>query len=135
MLLGRVAKFRVDDAIPREVHHRLGGDAAKVRLCLHHGRGVSESLEIAHEVSGVGVLREDALELVGVGGRQLVPNLGSEFDDGRGAQAAVEVIVQQHLGQGENLGIGEGHETRLTPAAPRAAHARNVTEALATRAT
>jgi len=60
---------------------------------------VGEALEVVHEVAALGVGDEPGRQLVGVEGRQaLVIALARELRDRRGAQAAVQVIVQHNLG-------------------------------------
>ena len=102
VLLGRPAGLAVDDAVGGEVLDELPGDPAQVLPRLHDGDRVLEGLEVAHQRAGVGGLDEPAperLRAVGRGRRQLVPDLGGQLQDRRGAHAAVEVVVQGDLGQ------------------------------------
>ncbi len=97
VLLGGVAHLGVDDAVRGEVLDALAGDPGDRRTVLHDGDGVVEGLEVADERPGVGRLGEPAPQRRRVGGRELVADLGGQLDDRLRSQAAVEVVVQQHL--------------------------------------
>ena len=76
----------------------LKGNALDGVAFLHHGAGVSERLEVKHQVVALGALVEPLAEVVDVSGRQpVVAVLLCEFDDCRWPQSAVEMIVQKHL--------------------------------------
>jgi len=51
MQFGSESNLGVDDAIAGQVERRFEGDALQVFLGLHHGRGVREAFEVAHEVT------------------------------------------------------------------------------------
>ena len=96
--LGREPDLGVHDAVGGEVLGALGGDALDRVAVLHHADRVGERLEVEHEVVALGAAVEPGRELLDVGRRQLaVVELLGELDDGRRPQAAVEVVVQEHL--------------------------------------
>ena len=99
VLLGGVADLGVDDAVGGQVLDALAGDPGDGRAGLHHGDGVVEGLEVAHQRAGVGRLDEPAAQRLRVGGRELVADLGGELDDRLRPQPTVEVVVQQDLGR------------------------------------
>jgi hypothetical protein len=108
VLLGGVPDLGVDHAVLGEVLGALSGHAREGVLRLHHRAGVREGLQIPLQGAGVGRLAEPDPELVGVGlGQSLVPVLPGEVDDRAGAQATVEVIVEEHLrGAADLFGAG-----------------------------
>ncbi|MGC0407187.1 hypothetical protein RKD31_000430 [Streptomyces sp. SAI-163] len=104
--LGRVADLAVDDAVGGEVQDVLLGGAQQALAVLHHGEGVLEGGDVADQVTGVGGLVVPGGQLVGVGGGQRVADAPGQLDDGRRAQAAVEVVVEDRLGEAaEGLGV------------------------------
>ena len=106
VLLGGVADLGVHDAVGGQVLHALPGHPGEVVGALHHRDGVVEGLQVALQRAAVGRLGEPAAERLGVVGRQGVADLAGELDDRRGAQTAVEVVVQQHLRGGpDQLGV------------------------------
>ena len=98
--LGGEPDLGVDHAVGGEVLGALGGHPDDRVAGLHDADRVGEGLEVALQRPGVGRLDEPAAELVGVGRREaVVAGLLGELDDRRRSQAAVEVVVQQHLGR------------------------------------
>lgn len=80
---------------------------------------MDKSFEILRQISALGTAVEPSGEVGGIGGGEaLVTDFPGEFDDGSGAESAVEMLVEQHLweaadgdGPGECLagkGVGLG---------------------------
>jgi hypothetical protein len=115
VLLGGVPHLGVDDAVRGEVERALAGDPGEVLGGLHHGDRVHEGLEVALEGTRARLLLEPLPQRRGPGRRQLVADLPRELDDRRGPQAAVQVVVQQRLGRGDEGRIG-GAEVGTGPA-------------------
>ena len=101
--LGGEADLGVDDAVVRQVLGALGRHPHERVLGLHDPDRVLERLEVEVEVVAVGALREPLGQLVDVGGGEGVAGVSCELDDRRRAEAAVEVVVQQHLGSPPDL--------------------------------
>ncbi len=99
VLLGRPAHLAVDHAIGGEVFDELARDPAQPVSGLHDRGRQIEGLEVLHERPGVALHREPGREAVRVGVGHIEADLATEFDDGRGAHTAVEVVVQRHLRQ------------------------------------
>ena len=98
--LGCEANLGVHDTVGGQILGALVGDPLDRIVVLHHADRVGERLEIQHQVVALGAPVEPGREVVDVGGRQiLVSELLREFDDGRGADTAVEVVVEQRLGR------------------------------------
>ena len=96
--LGSEPHLGVHDAVVGEILGALVGDPLDRITILHHTDGVGERLEVQHQVVALGATVEPGGEVVDVGGRQiLVSELLREFDDGRRADTAVEVVVEQRL--------------------------------------
>ena len=99
------------------VHHAVSGqiDGGLVgnpldRVCgLHHGERVLEGRQVLQQVAGLGAAGEPRLQIVRVGRRQRPTDRVRELEDGRHAQTAVEMIVQEHLGQLPGLFDRDGH--------------------------
>ncbi len=100
MLLGGVAHLGVHHPVGGQVLHALARHPGQVVRALHHRDGVVEGLQVALQRAAVGRLGEPAAERLGVLRGQVVTDLLGELEDGRGTQAAVEVVVQEDLGDG-----------------------------------
>ena len=105
----------VDDAVGREVFGTFAGDPFDGGRRLHHADGVGEGLQVEGEILAVGSPQHPRRELVGVGGGEtLISGLVGQFDDRGGAEAAVEMVVEQDLGgsadalerRGAHIGTG-----------------------------
>jgi hypothetical protein len=116
VLLRSVPHLRVHDAVGGEVLDALAGHPPDRVGRLHHGDGVVERGEVRHQVARAGRVEEPPAEAVGIGRRQRVPDVGGQVDDGRRAEAAVEVVVQEHL---RGLADHTGREHGLSPARTR----------------
>ncbi len=115
VLLGGVPDLGVDDAVGREVLGGLGGDPEEGLAGLHDPDGVRERLQVPLQRAGVRGLPEPGAELGRVAlGERRVPLFGGEFGDRAGAQATVEVVVEEHLrGAADLVGVrGGGHLAR-----------------------
>ena len=100
MQLGREADLGVDDTVRSKVLGALVRHPFERVAMLHHTDGVSERLEVQHEVVAFGAAVEPRRELGDVVGRQAaVAELVSELDDRAWAHATVEVVVEQRLGR------------------------------------
>ena len=121
VLLGREPHLGVDDAVGGQVLGALLGHARERVLRLHHADGVVERLEVEHEVLPGGAFGEPAGELGLVGGGQArrSPCSRGQLDHRGRAQAAVEVVVQEHLRRPAQLVEGgrRSHRITLPPAA------------------
>ncbi|MNW55969.1 hypothetical protein D3C74_336640 [compost metagenome] len=109
VLLGGPALLGVDDAVRGQVEDGLAGDAREGLGRLHDGDGVVEGLEVAHERARVGRLDEPGAQRVRLGRGQVVPDRGGQLDDRRGAQPAVEVVVEDDLGERGDRRDGLAH--------------------------
>jgi hypothetical protein len=107
-------------AVVGQVLGALGGHADQRVGGLHDGHGVPEGLQVAHQRAGVGGVEEPAAQRRHVGGGQRAVADGvGELDHRGGAQAAVEMIVEQHLGRvADGLGI-QGYRHGLNARTPR----------------
>ncbi|CAB4863619.1 unannotated protein [freshwater metagenome] len=84
----------VHDTVRCEVLGTLEGHALDGVTVLHHPDGVGEGLEIQDEVVALGATMEPVGKCLHIGGGQVaVAVLGGQFDHGRGAQAAVQMVV------------------------------------------
>ncbi len=98
--LGREPDLRVHDPVGRQVLGALRRHPGERVALLHDADGVLEGLEVELERLPVRAAPEPRRELGDVLGRQVrVPELAREVDDGRRAQAAVEMVVEQRLGR------------------------------------
>src|SRR5699024_2758129 len=73
----------------------------------HHGHGVREGLQVELQRARTGRLHEPLRQLLRVVGRQPVSVLGGDLDHGLWSQAPVELVVQEHFGQGSD-GVTRG---------------------------
>ena len=85
-------------------------------LRLHHGHGVGERLEVEHEVLAGGARGEPRRQLrfVEAWAGASYPVSRASSMTVRGTQAAVEVVVEQHLGRPADLLDRDGLPHRLT---------------------
>ena len=104
MQLGGETDLGVHDAVLGQVRHALPGDALERLRRLHHGDRVGEALEVADKVQARLLRHERAPELRGVDGREAsIAGGGGQFDQRFGPQAAVEVVVEEHLRRSPDL--------------------------------
>src|SRR5581483_11268477 len=83
----------------------IGGDPAQRVGRLHDRDRVPERVQVDLQVTAVRALGEALGQLLGVAaGQVFVPDITGELEDGPRAQAAVQVIVQQDLRHGPDLG-------------------------------
>ena len=93
------ADLGVDGAVGGQVGGALGGNPVAGLGVLHDADGVGEGLEVEAEVAPAGPAEEPVGQFVDVGGRQVGVAVGvSQFEDGGGSQATVQVVVQDDLG-------------------------------------
>ena len=122
--LGGEAHLGVHEAVGGEVLGALGGHADDGVAVLHHADGVRERLQVEHEVVALGAAVEPRAEVVDVGGREAgVAVLRRQLDDGGGAQATVEVVVEDDLRRpldADRVDHGAGLIERRPAAAGRA---------------
>ncbi len=128
VLLGGEAALGVHDAIGCQVLGALVGDALQGLGGLHHPDGVREPLQVQLQRLAVSPPGEPHRQLLRVAGRQArIALLGRQIGDGGGAQPAVQVVVQQHLGsgadrlgrrRGRGRGLGVGHARIMPHALP-----------------
>jgi len=96
--LRRHAHLGVHDPVVRQVLAALARNPLEPIACLHDRHRVAKSLQVELERLAVRTEREPLRELIGIGGRKLaVAGIRSKLDHRARSQAAVEVIVEQHL--------------------------------------
>ena len=96
--LGGHSDLGVDDPVRRQVLGALGAHALDRVARLHDRRRVAEPIEVQLERLAVGARREPPCQLVGIGRRQVaIADLRREVEHRLGPQAAVEMVVQEHL--------------------------------------
>ena len=107
---GREADLGVDDAVGGQVLGAFGGDPDQRLAGLHDRHRVLERLQVQLQVTaprGAGHRGGQHLRIVA---RQLVvADFLGQRHDGRGSQAAVQVVVQQNLRHGADLIKAQGH--------------------------
>src|SRR5699024_10195867 len=91
----------------------LTGHPDQRLLRLHNGGGVVEGGQVRRQVARVRSVVEPLLQLCRVRGGQLVADLGGQFHDRGGPEAAVPVVVELDLGQGCN-DVRINHGAQLT---------------------
>ncbi len=97
------ARFDVHHAVAVHVLHHFVGDAFEGLCGLHHATRVREPFEIHRQAAALSAAVKPPREIARVGGWQaFVTLLLREVDDGLRPQAPVEMVVQEHLGQGSN---------------------------------
>ena len=107
VLLGGVAHLGVDDPVRGQVLDALPGDPGEGRGGLHDPDGVVEGLQVAHQRPRVGAVGEPGRQVLG-GPRRAArsPTSSASSSTVCGPQAAVEVVVQQHLRCPPHLVLG-----------------------------
>ena len=78
----------------------LEGHTFECRHAGHRGNRQAEALQIGRQAAGVGTAAEPLRQRVGVVDWQGDAACAGQFDQRGGTQAAVQMFVQQHLGQG-----------------------------------
>ena len=110
MQLGREPHLGVDDAVGGQVLRAFGGHPDQRIRRLHDGDGVPEGVQVQLELAVMGRTGQPGGQPAGVGGREAgVAVLGRELDDRLRSQAAVEVIMQQHLRRAADVSDCERH--------------------------
>ena len=100
----------VDDAVGGQVLGAFGGDPGQRLGRLHDRHRVPERLQVQLKVTAPRGAGHRLGQFIRVGGRQaVVPDGLGQLHDGRGTEAAVQVIVQQHLRDGADLIKAQGH--------------------------
>jgi hypothetical protein len=100
VLLRGPPDLAVDNAVCCEILDELSRDPSQSVGSLHHRGGQVERLEVLHERPRIALLGEPPGERLGVRLGQLQSDRIAELDDGLRPHAAVEVVVQRHLGEG-----------------------------------
>jgi len=96
--LGVDPRLRVDDPVRREILRAFGGDPDDRVALLEHPDGVLERLQVELERLPIRASPEPCREIVRVRrGQRVVAELGRQVDDRPGSEAAVEVVVEDHL--------------------------------------
>jgi len=102
------ARFKIDDTVGGEVFCLFVGDTFEGFFGLHDGDGVDEAFEIFGEAALIGSLVEPGCEVFGIFGGELGVASGfGEVDDGFGAEDAIEVLVEEDLGEAFQDGVIE----------------------------
>ena len=103
----RETRLDVHHAVVVHVLDHLVGDALERLGGLHHAAGVREAFEVERQAAALRAAVKPLGQLAGVGGRQrgvaLVPG---QLDDRLRPQAAVEMVVQEDLGQRADERVG-----------------------------
>ena len=88
-------EFGVDHVVRGEIGHTLQGHPMQRVGGLHHGDGMRERFEVAHQRPTVrgGAKPRGQFGLVSAG-QSVVADLGGDVDDRRRPQSTVEVVVQ-----------------------------------------
>ena len=103
--LGREPHLGVHDPVGGQVLGAFGGDPAQRVRGLHHPDRVPEGVQVDLQVTAVRTLGEPLGQLFFVvGGQAVVARLAGQLEDGPRPQAAVQVVVQQDLRDGPDLG-------------------------------
>lgn len=106
MVFRSQAQLSVDNVVGGQILDGLTRNARQRLSGLHDGAGVREGGQVARQRARVAGVNEPLLQFIHVGGGQLigVTAVRGQVDNGLRAQAAIEVIVKQYLGQaGDNL--------------------------------
>jgi len=103
-------RFKIDDTVGGEIFGLFVGDAFEGVFGLHHGDGVDKAFEIFGEAALIGSLVEPGREVGRVLGWETGVALGAgEVDHGFGAEDAVEVLVEEDLGEAFQEGVIQSH--------------------------
>ena len=104
------ASLKIDDAVAAQIFRLFVGDAFERFFGLHYGDGVDKAFEIFWEAPLVRSLVEPVRELFRVfGGKLSVSFASGQLDDRFRAEDAVEVLVEQNLGEGLQEGVIKRH--------------------------
>ena len=94
------ARLKIDYAVAGQIFGLFVGDALEGFFGLHYGDGVRKAFQIFWEASLIGALVEPVREVFGIfGGKSVVAGGLGQVDDGFGAEDAVEVLVEEDLGE------------------------------------
>ena len=103
--LGRESHLGVHDPVGGQVLGAFGGHPVQRLGGLHDPDRVPEGVQVDLQVTAVRALGEPLGQLFFViGGQAVVARLAGQLEDGPRAQAAVQVVVQQDLRHGPDLG-------------------------------
>jgi hypothetical protein len=120
MQLGSEPDLGVDDAVRGQVLSAFGGDPDQRLRCLHDRDRVLERLQIQLKMATPGGAGHRLGQHVRIGARQTVVADGlGQLHDGLGAQAAIQVIVQQDLRHGADLLNAQAHAPILNDSGQR----------------
>ena len=103
------ADLRVHHPVGGEIDDGLVGDPFDVLGGLHHRQGVLERRQVLQQVGGLCAAGEPRLQCVGVGLGECPADRVGQLHDRGDPQTAVEMIVQQHLGQAPGVVDGDRH--------------------------
>jgi hypothetical protein len=116
----RDAELCQQGALLAGVLGRLEGHALERERVRHRRHREGEALEVLRQAAGVGVGLEPGRERRHVLGRRPDAALPQQFEQRRRTQAAVQMLVQQHLGKGERARGSRDHaEHDARPGAAR----------------
>ena len=105
MQLGREPHLGIHDPVGGQVLGAFGGDPAQRLRGLHHPDRVPEGVQVNLQVTAVRTLGEPLGQLFFVvRGQVVVARFLRQFEDRPRPQAAVQVVVQQDLRDGPDLG-------------------------------
>ena len=113
----REAHLGIDHAVVEHVLDELEGHALQGRARLHHADGVLEAFEVERERAAIRATEKPGGKFLRVAGREsgVVPGL-RQINDRLGAQAAIEVFVEQDFRKRLEI-----HRHVLSSSAPRRA--------------
>lgn len=106
MVFRSQTQLSVDDIVGSQIFDGLTSHTRQRLSGLHDSTGVREGSQVARQRSGVAGVNKPLLQLIRIGGRQLigVTAVRGQVDNGLRAQTTIEVIMKQYLGQaGDNL--------------------------------
>ena len=109
----------IDDAVGGEILRALGRHPDQRIPGLHHADRVLECLQVKLQLPAARDGGHPPGQLADVvGGQPLVAGLAGQLHDGLRPQPAIEVIVQQHLGDRAELLDRQGHASIITLGVP-----------------
>ena len=115
MLFGGITHLGIDHSVCGKILHALAGNPVQGIRGLHDRQRLLERLQVTHQRTRAGAVREPGPERVCILCRKsLVANGLGELDDRLRAQSAVEVIVQQRLRRTSKDVVG-GHTVTVAP--------------------
>ncbi len=115
VLFRRVLDLRIDDAVGGQVLGAFTRHPDQGLAGLHDPDCMDERLQVTLQGAGVGRLDEPSAQLVRVICGQAVAGLRSQLDHRRRAEPTVEMVVQQNLRCGQDLGLRRRHNRHRTP--------------------